>query len=98
MRNTCLLAAAVIVVSGCAGLPRHVEKTPSAAFQKPDTTTLGQLVVSDEVGKNFSGIRLLSSGDEALASLIALADHAERTLDVQYYIIQEDGSARTLLH
>jgi len=98
MRNTCLLVAAFLVISGCAGLPRHVEKTRSVAFQEPGTTTLGRIVVSDEVGKNLSGIRLLSSGDEAFASLIALADHAERTLDIQYYIIHEDESTRTLLH
>jgi phosphatidylserine/phosphatidylglycerophosphate/cardiolipin synthase-like enzyme len=41
---------------------------------------------------------LLASGEEALASLIALADHAQRTLDIQYYIIHEDDSTRTLLH
>jgi cardiolipin synthase C len=98
MRNTWLLAAAFLVLSGCAGLPRHVEKTRSVAFQEPGTTTLGRIVVSDEMGKNLSGIRLLSSGDEALASLIALADHAERTLDIQYYIIHEDESTRALLH
>ena len=98
MRNTWLLAAAILVISGCAGLPRHVQKTPSVAFQKPETTALGHIVAGDEVGKNLSGIRLLSSGDEALASLIALADHAERTLDIQYYIIHEDESTRTLLH
>jgi cardiolipin synthase C len=98
MRNTWLLAAAFLILSGCAGLPRHVEKTRSVAFQQPATTTLGRIVVSDEVGKNLSGIRLLSSGDEALASLITLADHAERTLDIQYYIIHEDDSSRTLLH
>jgi phosphatidylserine/phosphatidylglycerophosphate/cardiolipin synthase-like enzyme len=39
----------------------------------------------------------LSSGDEALDSLVALADHAERTLDIQYYIIRQDESARALL-
>jgi putative cardiolipin synthase len=98
MRNTCILAAAILVVSGCAGLPRNVEKSRTVAFQKPDTTTLGRVVDNDEVGKNLSGIRLLSSGDEALASLIALADHAEKTLDIQYYIIHEDDSTRTLLH
>jgi putative cardiolipin synthase len=98
MRYTCLLAAAVLVISGCAGLPRHVEKTRSVAFQEPATTTLGRIVAGDEVGKNLSGIRLLSSGDEAFASLIALADHAERTLDIQYYIIHEDESTRILLH
>ena len=98
MRKSCILAAVVLVVSGCAGLPRNVDKTRTVAFGKPETTTLGRIVDSDEMGKNLSGIRLLSSGDEALASLIALADHAERTLDIQYYIIHEDDSTRTLLH
>jgi phosphatidylserine/phosphatidylglycerophosphate/cardiolipin synthase-like enzyme len=98
MRKTCLWAAAILVLSGCAGLPRHVEKTPSVAFRTPETTTLGRIVAREQVGKNLSGVRLVSSGDEALASLIALADHAERTLDIQYYIIHEDESTRTLLH
>jgi putative cardiolipin synthase len=99
MRNALIpLLTAVVLLGGCAGLPRHVHKTPSTAFQHSETTTLGQIVASDEIGKNLSGIRLLSSGEEALASLITLADHAERTLDIQYYIIHEDDSTRTLLH
>jgi putative cardiolipin synthase len=92
------LLSTAVLLGGCAGLPRHVHKTPSTAFQHPETTTLGQIVAGDEIGKNLSGIRLLSSGEEALASLITLADHAERTLDIQYYIIHEDDSTRTLLH
>ena len=99
MRNALIpLLTAVVLLGGCAGLPRHVHKTPSTAFQHPETTTLGQIVARDEIGKNLSGIRLLSSGEEAFASLITLADHAERTLDIQYYIIHEDDSTRTLLH
>jgi len=93
-----LLAAAILVVSGCAGLPRHVEKKQTEALQDPAATTLGRIVAGDEAGKNLSGIRLLSSGEEALASLIALADHAEKTLDIQYYIIHEDESSLLLLH
>jgi cardiolipin synthase C len=92
------LAAFVLVLSGCAGLPRHVEKPRSVAFSSPESTTLGRIVARENGPKNFSGIRLLSSGEEALASLIALADHAERTLDIQYYIIHQDDSTRTLLH
>src|ERR1700684_4580756 len=100
MRNTLMpvVIAVLSVLAGCAGLPRHVHKTPSVAFQHPETTTLGRIVAADEVGKNLSGFRLLSSGEAALASLIALADHAERTLDIQYYIIHEDESTRTFLH
>jgi cardiolipin synthase C len=93
-----LLAIALLIMSGCAGLPRHVDKPHSVALQNPQSTGLGHIVAGDDAGKNLSGIRLLSSGEEALASLIALADHAERTLDIQYYIIHQDESTRTLLH
>jgi phosphatidylserine/phosphatidylglycerophosphate/cardiolipin synthase-like enzyme len=101
MRKTCpCILAIVLIASGCAGLPRHVQKVRSEALANPASTSLGEIVASDEAGKNkdLSGIRLLASGEEALASLIALADHAQRTLDIQYYIIHEDDSTRTLLH
>ncbi len=93
-----LLAAALLLMAGCASLPRHVQKLPSEALANPETTSLGRIIAAEEGGKNLSGIRLLTSGDEALADLIALADHAERTLDIQYYIIHQDDSARILLH
>jgi putative cardiolipin synthase len=92
------IATLVLLLAGCVGLPRHVDKSRSEALPHPETTTLGRLIAGEESNKNLSGIRLLSSGDEALADLIALADHAERTLDIQYYIIHQDDSARILLH
>src|SRR5271170_1766004 len=91
------MAFLVLLMSGCVGLPRHVEKSRSEALANPETTSLGRIVAAEEGAKNLSGIRLLTSGEEALADLIALADHAERTLDIQYYIIHEDDSARILL-
>src|SRR5580692_8962217 len=97
-RSLPAFAALMLLLAGCVGLPRHVEKTRSTALPDPSTTSLGRLVAGDEAGKNLSGIRLLSSGEEALAALIALADHAERTLDIQYYIIHDDDSSRLLLH
>ena len=92
------LACAVLLLGGCVSLPRHVHKTPSEALRRPDTTALSGIVARVAGGGNLSGVRLLSSGDEALASLITLADRAERTLDIQYYIIHQDDSARLLLH
>ena len=91
--------AVLALLSGCVGLPRHVEKSRSEALPNPQVTTLGHIVAVEAAGhKHLSGIRVLSSGDEVLADLIALADHAERTLDIQYYIIHQDDSARILLH
>jgi phosphatidylserine/phosphatidylglycerophosphate/cardiolipin synthase-like enzyme len=92
------MVALALLMSGCVGLPRHVQKFRSEALANPRTTSLGRLVATEETGKNLSGIRLLTSGEEALSDLIALADHAERTLDIQYYIIHQDESAALLLH
>ena len=94
-----LTAILALLLCGCVGLPRHVAKSHSEALPNPELTTLGRMVAADEEShKHLSGIRVLSSGDEVLADLIALADHAERTLDIQYYIIHQDDSARLLLH
>jgi phosphatidylserine/phosphatidylglycerophosphate/cardiolipin synthase-like enzyme len=98
MRKT-WLAGAILILAGCAGLPQHVKKYPSFALQSPQNSELARSVEAseDDSGKRLSGVRLLASGEEAFDSLIALADHAQRTLDIQYYIIQQDESARTLL-
>src|SRR5947209_8055485 len=107
MRNSRIRASAVrcagilwtiALLAGCVGLPLHVQKLHSEALHQSATTTLGRVAVHLGGGSNLSGIRLLSSGDEALASLIALADRAERTLDIQYYIIHQDDSSRLLLY
>jgi putative cardiolipin synthase len=93
-----LAACAILLLCGCVGLPRHVQKVVSESLLHPETTELGRIVELNHGAVNLSGIRLLTSGDEALASLIALADRAERTLDIQYYIIHQDDSSRLFLH
>src|ERR1700733_14935519 len=99
MRKTWLIGV-LSVLAGCAGLPQHVKKIPSEALQSPQNTELGRIVQRSERGnaRTLSGVRLLASGEQALDSLIALADHAERTIDLQYYIIRHDDSAQDLLN
>jgi cardiolipin synthase C len=70
------LLVLALLVSGCASLPRHVAKTHSEALADPATTSLGRIVAAEQAGASLSGIRLLTSGEEALADLITLADHA----------------------
>ena len=93
------VACALLLLAGCVGLPQHVIKYRSDALRSPQTTTLGRIALAsaDDNPRYLSGIRLLASGEEAFDSLIALADRAERTLDIQYYIIHQDESARILL-
>ena len=99
MRKAWLIGV-LSALAGCAGLPQHVKKIPSEALQSPQNTELGRIVQRSEDGnaRTLSGVRLLASGEGALDSLIALADHAERTIDLQYYIIRHDESAQDLLN
>lgn len=88
-------------LTGCASLPEHVPRKPSVALGADNRTTLARLVrTSVPVGMRDgrqSGFRLVASGEEAFATLIALADNAERTLDLQYYIINDDNSVREIM-
>jgi cardiolipin synthase C len=93
-----IAAYAVLLLAGCAALPTQVQKYPTEALRHPETTQLGWIAEHHAGGHNLSGVRLLIPGDEALASLVALADRAERTLDIQYYLIHQDESSRLLLH
>src|SRR5262249_46605554 len=92
-----LTALAILLLSGGAALPRHVQKSPTEALAHPEATALGRLLGAEEPNKNLSGVHLAASGEEALADLLTLADHAERTIDAQYYIFQQDESARVLM-
>ena len=56
-------------------------------------TTLGRLLADDlKAHSPLSGFRLLASGMEAFLMRLALANTAQRTLDLQYYIYREDDT------
>jgi phosphatidylserine/phosphatidylglycerophosphate/cardiolipin synthase-like enzyme len=98
MRSAVLVLMFVVSgLAGCASLPSQVGRARSVALVPGSDTRLGALVAANAAPGGLSGIRLLASGEEALQGLIALADRAERTLDIQYYLIAPDASGRLLL-
>ena len=84
-------------LQGCASLPEPVPHEPSQALRQPQATSLGRWAAQAAPNPQYSGVRLLVAGDEALGALMALADRAERTLDLQYYLVHNDAAARTVL-
>lgn len=96
-RSRCLLLAIATALAGCARLPPPPEKPASIAWTQPEATELGRIAAATAPNARFSGFRLLSSGEDALASLAALADRASRSLDLQYYLMRDDASTRALL-
>ncbi|UZD54036.1 phospholipase D family protein [Caldimonas aquatica] len=96
-RSALLALWAAWWLSGCASLPAAVASEPSFAWSRPQATRLGQVAAASSPQPRYSGFRLLVSGEEAFATLRTLIRSAQRTLDLQYYLIHNDGSTRALL-
>jgi cardiolipin synthase C len=85
---------------GCASLPANTGRTASTHFAQADQTALGQLVQARRVqasARSESAFFLLDTVDNALSSRLALADSAQRSLDLQYYAIHADASTEVIL-
>ena len=97
-----LFAAAglICLLGACSGLPENVERPVSHALATPAATALGTSVQQqreEAKARSNSGFRLLSGPEDAYGSRLALADAAEKTLDLQYYAIHADASTARLL-
>ena len=99
-RHFFLLCCAAVCLTACATKP------PATAYDRPithalpatDTTPLRTALAPLEAAHpGQSGFRVLSSGTDALQMRIALARAATKTLDMQYYIANEDTTGKLLL-
>ena len=87
------------VLSACASLPDGVQRQPSQAMTNVVTTPLAREAAqaTPDDKRHLSGLRLLPNGPEAMATRVALARRAEKSLDVQYYLIASDDTGRQFL-
>ena len=88
-----------LVLAGCATGPRpDYPRTASTAFQDYESTRLGRFFgAAAEEHPDLSGFSLMSQGREAFITRLALADLAERSLDMQYYIWDGDTTGRIIV-
>jgi cardiolipin synthase C len=95
------LAALVLacgLLSGCASLPPLDGREASVALQASADTAIGKAVaplVAQHPG--LSGVHVLLDGRDAFAARVMMADAAEHSLDVQYYIWRNDTTGTLLL-
>ncbi|MGL6112185.1 MAG: phospholipase D-like domain-containing protein, partial [Rubrivivax sp.] len=64
----------------------------SVAFNDTEATTLGR-IAANSTPQGRSGFGLLPIGGHAFVARVALADRAERSLDVQYYHLHSDPAS-----
>ena len=89
-----MLAAAV---AGCSGLPKNTHRPETSAFSNTADTSLGAAAARLSAGrKSDSGFIPLSEGLDAFAARVILAQNAERSLDLQYYIWRDDQAGKLL--
>ena len=89
--------AAALLFSGCATLPDEAPRPPTRAMAVSADTALGKIALAAQPDPDLSGFRLMPGGDFAFDTRIQLARRAQRTLDVQYYQIENDETGRYLL-
>jgi putative cardiolipin synthase len=88
-------AALLLLIGGCASLPEGYERIASHALADTASTRLalaGRNALAAHPGQG--ACRPLPDGVDALASRMLLAEAAERSLDVQYYIWHDDLTGR----
>jgi putative cardiolipin synthase len=89
----------MMLISGCAAVRLDVPRIPSHAIDGPQETDLGRSFATQLAPTpGQSGLHLLVSGKEAFAVRAALAESAQRTLDLQYYIVTQDATSTLLLY
>ena len=96
-----LLASAIATLAlsqGCTFLPPLDGRTISTRLQNTAESRLGRSIAPlAEAHRGLTGVVPLLSGRDAFAARVRLADVAERSLDVQYYIWHDDLSGTLLL-
>jgi putative cardiolipin synthase len=82
-----------VLLVGCGRLPDLANRPPSHAFNDTAGTRVGQAIARRfEMPPGKSGVLAQSNGLDAFAARSLLIEAADRSIDVQYYIWQEDLS------
>ena len=88
----------LLLLAGCATIRLDGPRLSSQALAHPEQTALGRAYVDAQAAHpEYSGFHILDDGVEAALARAALADVAERTLDLQYFIVQNDLTTAFLM-
>jgi putative cardiolipin synthase len=85
------LVLLLMALAACASLPDMQTRRASHALAPDASTALVRAAASAQSSdRDASGLQLLADGEQALDARLALIERAERTIDVQTYLIAAD--------
>ena len=86
---------ALLLIGGCATLPKDFDRPESYAYTDTDDTSFGKARRDEMLAHpGQSGFLLLGSGLDAFVARALLAHGAERSIDAQYYLYHDDLTGR----
>ncbi len=86
-----------LLLSACGVLPMQVDRPHSSALRLSADSPLARMVQSSSPAPALTGFRLMPEGFYSLDARIQLVRRARDSLDVQYYLIQNDRTGRLLM-
>ena len=95
--RTVLCCAISMGLWACGVLPAAPDRPASSSAVADPNTALAQIVAASTPPGEHSGFRLMPLGVYSLDARLQLARRAERSLLVQYYQLENDGTGRLLV-
>jgi putative cardiolipin synthase len=81
----------ILMIAGCATLPKNFDRPESYALTDTENTSLGKVRAKERAAHpGKSGFHLLGNGLDAFVARAVLSNYAERSIDVQYYLYHND--------
>jgi len=87
----------VLGLAACGNLPHDTERRASTALAPRADSALVQAARASTPEPGLTGVRLLPLGSFALDARLQLVQRARHSLDVQYYVLDDDATGRLLL-
>jgi cardiolipin synthase C len=91
------LCALLALSAGCATLPPPEARAPNAAIATTANEELGRIAAASLPSGADSGFRPIPMSAFSMDARVSLAKRAQKTLDLQYYLLQNDLTGHTLL-
>jgi len=92
-----VVAWVLSLAQGCASLPSATESVPSVAIPIDAQEGLGRIAAQSVPADAGAGFRPLQISGYSMDARLALVGDAQKSLDLQYYLLQDDATGRTLL-